>query len=344
MAELLAEARMTQAELAERMGRPKKTVNEIVKGKAMLTPDTALQLERVLGTPASFWNNREKAYREYLARAAEHTSLAKHLEWLRTFPVSAMTKRGCMGASSDKVEQLRALLDFFGVASPVRLASLVRGPASVAYRKSRAFAANPPAVAAWLRMGEIEARSVRCGDFSRDRFIGALRKVRAATAGDAATARTVLQAECAAAGVAVVVVRELPKTRVSGATRWLSPEKALVQLSLRHGFDDHLWFTFFHEAGHVLLHGKRATFIDDGRSESDGLEAEADEFAQDFLIPSQAYSALCVAGDFSRSAVSSFAQEQGIAPGIVVGRLQHDRLVGFALLNDLKRSLAKEWV
>ena len=68
---------MSQAELAERMGRPKKTVNEIVNGKAAITPETALQLERVLGVPARFWMNREQQYREALARAAKHTHTEK---------------------------------------------------------------------------------------------------------------------------------------------------------------------------------------------------------------------------------------------------------------------------
>jgi addiction module HigA family antidote len=67
---------MPQAELAERTGSPKKTINKIIKGKAPITPDTALQLERVLGvSAAAFWNNLEKNYRETLARLAEQERL-----------------------------------------------------------------------------------------------------------------------------------------------------------------------------------------------------------------------------------------------------------------------------
>lgn len=75
--ELLEEKGITQAELAQRMGKPKKTINEIVKGKAEITQDTSLQLERVLGVPSSFWNNRERAYRESLARKKEEERLQK---------------------------------------------------------------------------------------------------------------------------------------------------------------------------------------------------------------------------------------------------------------------------
>ena len=57
---------MSQAELAERTGRPKKTINEIIMGKSAITSETALQLERVLGVPASFWNNLERNYKDLM--------------------------------------------------------------------------------------------------------------------------------------------------------------------------------------------------------------------------------------------------------------------------------------
>lgn len=66
--EKLDELGMTQTDLANRIGRTKKTVNEIITGKAPIEPETALQLERVLGIPARFWNNAERQYRDHLVR------------------------------------------------------------------------------------------------------------------------------------------------------------------------------------------------------------------------------------------------------------------------------------
>jgi HTH-type transcriptional regulator / antitoxin HigA len=68
LVEILSEKSMSQAELARRLGRPKKTVNEIIQGKSGITSDTALQLEKVLGIPAGFWVNRQRYYDEYLAK------------------------------------------------------------------------------------------------------------------------------------------------------------------------------------------------------------------------------------------------------------------------------------
>src|SRR5207302_1014248 len=134
---------------------------------------------------------------------------------------------------------------------------------------------------------------------------------------------------CAEAGVPVVFVREVPGTRASGAARWLTPTKALIQLSLRHLSDDHLWFSFFHEAGHVLLHGKKDTFIHEGQSGAqpvEELEREADAFASNGLIPRRFDAELKYLK--TDQAIVALAGRIGIAPGVVVGRLQHEGLVG----------------
>lgn len=57
LAEYLEAYGMTQTELADRTGLTKKTINEIIRGKSPITPETALKLERSLGRPAHFWNN-----------------------------------------------------------------------------------------------------------------------------------------------------------------------------------------------------------------------------------------------------------------------------------------------
>jgi Zn-dependent peptidase ImmA (M78 family) len=145
-----------------------------------------------------------------------------------------------------------------------------------------------------------------------------------------------LQELCASAGVIVLLIRELPKTHVCGATRWFSKDKALIQLSLRYKSDDQLWFTFFHEAGHIILHGKDLTFLE-GNTEKNEFEAEADCFATDFLIPKGAFKEFIRTQMISISTIRRFAQEIGIAPGIVVGRLQHEEKISYKTqLNELK--------
>ena len=147
---------------------------------------------------------------------------------------------------------------------------------------------------------------------------------------------------CAASGVAWVLVPELPGTHIHGATQWLSPTKALIQLSLRYKSNDQLWFSFFHEAGHILLHGKKEKFLEENGVQSE-KEDEANRFAADKLIPRcrTGSSLLWVPTKLTRES-GVFSDHIGIAPGIVVGRLQFDKHLPPSHLNDLKVRL--DWV
>jgi len=339
--EIIEELGMTQAELAERMGRPRKTVNEIIQGKAAITAVTALQLERVLGTPAQFWANREQNYRQHLARVEEGKRLSDQMAWLRRFPVKAMSKLGWVRACDDKLEQLQELLKFFSIASPDQWESLWLS-SKVSYRTTLAFRSDPEALSAWLRRGEIVAQGIECQAYDAKTFRQTLlTDVRPLTVEPPTVLQPRLVELCARAGVAVAFVPQLPRARVSGATRWLSPDKALIQLSLRYKSDDQLWFTLFHEAGHILLHGKREVFLEDDGM--DGVkEREADEFATRALIPPNSLARFLQGvkpGYISKQAIRQFASEIGVAPGIVVGRLQHDGHLPPSHCNDLKRKL-----
>jgi HTH-type transcriptional regulator / antitoxin HigA len=161
---------------------------------------------------------------------------------------------------------------------------------------------------------------------------------RAASPANPTQARFVpaLRALCASAGVAVVLVPGLPKTGLSGATRWLNPDKALIQLSLRYKSNDHLWFTFFHEAGHILLHGKKELFLEGRNGMDEKKEHEANVFARDRLIPPREFTDFVRQADFSQEAITRLAESIGIAPGIVVGRLQHEDWLPHSHCNALK--------
>jgi addiction module HigA family antidote len=341
--EILEDRGMSQAELAERTGRPKKTINEIIKGKAALTPETAIQLELVLGTPASFWNNREQNYRDWLARQEERKNLSKHITWMRQFPVSNMIKHGWITKFNNQIDQLIEILRFFAIASPDQWQN---GNQMTAFRQSPTFAANPAAVSAWLRQGEIQSAQIQCAPYDEAHFRQALQQIRGLTTQPPEVFVPQVTELCAHAGVAVIFVPEIPGTRTCGATRWLIPTKAMIMLSLRYKTDDHLWFTFFHEAAHILLHGKREVFLEDDDEVSEDVRAkeeEADRFASDFLIPPEAFRRFHPRGaHISHEDIIEFAQLLGIAPGIVVGRLQHDGVVPRQNLNGLKQHF--RWV
>lgn len=326
---------MSQAELAERTGRPKKTISEIITAKAAITAETALQFERVLGVSASFWNNLERNYQEARALMREEEHLQAKVAWLKNFPIKQLIKLGWIPQQNEPLKQMQALLNFFGVAGIEEWKALWMSPQAV-YRKSAAFKNNPYATAAWLRKGEIDAAAIQCEPHDAAMFEGALKTIRTLTTKPPETFEPEMVKLCAEAGVAVTFVPELPGTRVYGVTRWLNPNKALIQLSLRGKSDDHLWFTFFHEAGHILYHGKREVFIEEKDRQVNKAEQEADRFAQNILIPEAAYKAFISNDRFDSASIGRFAKNNSIAPGIVVGRLQHDKVIHFSKGNNLK--------
>jgi Zn-dependent peptidase ImmA (M78 family) len=118
----------------------------------------------------------------------------------------------------------------------------------------------------------------------------------------------------------------------------LNSDLALIQLSLRYKWDDHFWFTFFHEAGHVLLHGKREVFLEESEAAPEQQkEDEANRFASEFLIPRATMRAFTTRTVYSYADVEAFAARIGIAPGIVVGQLQNRGQLPHSHLNRLKR-------
>ena len=332
---------MTQAELAERAGRPRKTINEIVRGQAAITPDTAIQLERVLGIPASFWNRRQQQYDESRARLEALERLRGYGEWPRNFPTSQMARHGWIPPCKTSVQKVEALLRFFGIASPKewdQLWTIQR--LGVVFRKSSSFQTNSYALCAWIRQGELQAAGIGCPAFERRNLESALLGVKDLVRDLPDGFDRVLVRRMALCGVAVAFVPLIRGVHAWGATRWIKADKAVMVFSLRGRYEDIFWFSFFHEAAHLLLHGKREAFVEEtGRAESTA-EKEADAFARDLLVDASLWQEF-VSGRrlYSALDVTEFAGKAGVSPAIIVGRLQHEGRIDKSALNGLRRKV-----
>ncbi len=329
---------ISQAEFARRCGRSPKLISEIIAGKASLEPETALQFEKVLGVDASILLGIEADYQLHRARESEAADAAGSGAWVKGFPVKELAKRGAIRRPKTDADAVSELLAFFRVGS-VNAWNLKYGLANVAYRHSPSIKSDETALATWLRLGEIEAEGQECADYSENRFKKVLKEIRELTRAPIEQALPRSRQLCNQSGVALVLVKPLPKTALSGAAWWQSPRKAVIQLSARHKSDDHLWFSFFHEAAHILLHSKKSVFVDEVNGGDADLEAEANDWAANTLIPRSAWERFVQSSLRSELAVRAFAEEQGISPGIVVGMLQHRDLLPWTHLNGLKMRL-----
>jgi len=285
----LAAREMSQAECARRCGRSAKLISEIVTGKAPIQPETALQLERVLGLPSNVWLGIESDYRLLLARRADAERAEAHRDWLTTFPVGELIERGMVERRGTVAETTDQLLAFFGVGS-ARAWRARYGSVRVAIRKTPGVDIDDIALATWLRLGEVGADDILCGEYDGVGFRKALIRIAALIRRRDAKARKLARELCQVAGVALVEVEPLANAAIAGAARWLTPRKALSQLGHADGEAHRFWLTFFHQAAHLLLHSKKVVFVDPERpdeqpdnGDADDIESQADEWAAAFL-------------------------------------------------------------
>lgn len=336
--EVISELGMTKDELARRMNRPAPKLSSIFKGEKAITPDTALQLEKVVGVPAHIWTGLESDYRLTLARnqeTLETQKLRDESSLVTKFCYSELVKLGYVPKKTKAIEKVRELQHFFGVTSLRNIATLKRY--QVAFRKG-AGKRSPEATSAWLRIGELKAQKTDAAPFRKDLLEKNLPIIRGMTRLLPKDFETKLHQILLNSGVVLVLCPHLPKTYLHGATFWLRQNKAVLMLTIRGSWADIFWFSLFHEIGHLLLHGKQMVFLegDNREVELDEHEREADKFAADTLIPPDEYKSFLKARAFFPKDIETFAHSIGIDPGIVVGRLQHDGFLKKSWHNHLR--------
>ncbi len=342
--EKLEEIGMTQSELSTRMGRPEKTISAIINGKSAITPETALQLESVLNIPARFWMNRERQYREALARLEQEKLLTNSIDWLKDLPLKHMIKLGWIKGKLTEKELVHACLSFFGVASPKEWKELwLNEKTNVAFRISLAYTNMPAAIAAWLRHGEIIASKQHLTAYNKNQFKNALKSIRKIAYYHPKDFQSQLKELCDESGVKLVFTPSFAKASISGATRWIG-HHPVIQLSGRYKSNDHFWFTFYHEAAHILLHGKKDIFLEnlEGSDMDQQKEEQANDFAKEFLVPEKYWKKFLQNEKWTEEVINDFAQSIYIHPGIVVGQLQHAGQIGFNQFNPLKEKILLE--
>jgi HTH-type transcriptional regulator/antitoxin HigA len=338
----LEELGINQTALSNRIGLSRKVINEIITGKAPITATTAIFLERVLNVPAHFWNNLQKNYDLNLAVLQQQEGIQQDIKALKRFPVKQMIDYGWIPEAKTKEEKVYHLYKFFSIA---RLNNFENALA-IRFRRSIKKNVSKESIFAWLRKGELEVQRIETNEFDKKRLLDSLPYFRTLSKSTPEVFQSEIKKKCADAGVAVAFIPDLPKTYINGATFWLTNSRAALLLSLRFKTNDHLWFSFFHEIAHLLIHKNTGTFIDlDENSlepEEQKREKEADEFAANILIPSKEWEKFKVGKHFSKARVLQFSHEIGLAPGIVVGRLQNEGLILYSHLNGLKERY--DWV
>lgn len=328
---------VTQKWLAERTGLTEKHISDIINEKVNISADVATRLANVFGGSASFWINLDANYRADKARMEARHNAEAEVDYLDKIPYKVLEVAGYVEKTSDKIDQVLNMQRFFGV----NALNLVLKSQSVAFRKSKhAHPINPYLIAAWLRHGEIEAMRLQSvEDYDSDKLRAAMLEIRKMTRMDVGEAIDSIKNILFSCGVILVVSKFLNGTYINGATRWIG-RNPMIQLSDRGKRDDILWFTLFHEIGHILLHSKKDSFIEIEDVEQDEeKELAADNFAKEYLIPDVQYNIFIdeCGGVISKERIIEYSNRIDIAPSILLGRLQREHKVAYRQYGDLHR-------
>ncbi len=318
IAEILNDRNLSLQMFATKMDSSTLHVKDLLHGYISINDEIAQKLQNVLGASSEFWLNRENKYRDSLNRLYS----AEQDKWIRELPVKDMIKFGWLAKAKNTLQDYLA---YFNVPDTItwnrKYSDVI---SATAFRISSAYKAHPASIAAWLRQGEIQAQSIRCNAWNKEEFKERLSSIRTLTKRKSPkNFLPELVKHCAECGVAVVVVQTPAGCSASGAAKFITDSQAMIILSFRYKTDDHFWFTFFHEAGHLILHGHKTLFIEDDKQDQEGNEEqEANNFSKDVLIPRDYQSYLYQMRTDKRS-LMDLANDLDISLGILVGQLQH---------------------
>ena len=316
--ELIDYIGLSKAAFARHLGVSIGYLNRVISSQIPLSIEFAIKLEMVTKVPASFWNSLEANYRTQLNRLV---CLAEEdRKWLKEQPRKEMLKRGWISGETEQ-EQFQSLLSFYRVANRKAWLEVWDTPLAAA-RVSPKYKVSPSAVAAFVRAGEIEAEAIQCQPYSAEKFREVISSFLDLVK-QTMTREVLLEMRrlCAEAGVALVFVKSVNGAPLNGVTRWISKDKAMILLSLRTMREDIIWFSFFHEAKHILDEKKKTNFLTGEAWKNSPDEKNADDFAADMLLSRTVNKQVCMLQTMDE--LKTFARDNNVSTSIVAGRIHH---------------------
>ncbi len=331
--ELIDDSGLTQEDFAKRLDTTPKNLSLLVRGEQSLSKDIAMKLSRLLGTSIGYWLNLQKAYDTLMAEYASYQELIEERKVFDYFDYKCFRdKYGLKDCPRDKNEQIRCTREFLKV-STLRVLTKVDMAANFRSSSSEMSESNIVKANAMVQIATNRALKVDAPKFDKMR----LEKVV-----DYALTQTTnhdgfyqdLRDKLLEAGVVFEVLPNIEGSNTNGMTKKLG-KYIVLMVNDRRLYSDSFWFTLFHEIGHIM-NGDLGISFDKEKGE---IEEKADKYAQDKLIPSNEYEDFIKKRKFSVDSIKQFSRQINRDPGIVLGRLQNDGLVGYkdVALNSLRK-------
>jgi HTH-type transcriptional regulator / antitoxin HigA len=313
----------TQEQLADVLGRPLQSVNQIINGKKEITPETALALGEALGTSAELWLNLESAYRLSRSRAAD-PDVGRRARLNALVPVRKLIGLGWIEGPDD-LDELEAEVCRF-----LEIDSIDTEPdLAMAARRGDGYGELTPAQMAWSFRAKHVASTMQAPRFNARRLETKVKELpqRSCRAEDVRE----LEQDLKRLGVRFVVVPRLSGAKIDGAAFWLGPSAPVVAIALRFDRIDSFWFTLMHELAHIHQGHAKVGYLDtnlvdasrEQASRKPHYERRADDLASQWLIPEDQLQEFIASTKpyYSAAKVRALAAHVGVHPGVVAGRL-----------------------
>lgn len=338
ISEIIDDLEITQEEFAIRLGTTAKTISKLVNGEANISKDLAMKLASMLNTSPEVWLNLQKKYDLALIEQSKKEEMAEEVKLIQEVDYSFFVKLGVLPAVRNAADKVSNLCSYLSIS---RLSILTETDYNLKFRNGIKDPKQKNILSAniWVETATKVGRSYVTKPYNERALSTAVKKIVEMTTSPIEQVLDQIKNLLAECGVALVMLPYLKNSGLHGVVKWLSKEKALVAISDRRKYSDTFWFTLFHELGHVFqkrIKDVSYTWESDTVDES---EHEADMFAQERLIPADQYQAFVENGAFSSSAIIAFARRINRDPGIIVGRLQNDRLILHSQNNSLRTKI-----
>lgn len=336
---------ITQEELAKRLQTTPKYVSDLVNGRINLTEEMVLKLSIVFGTSTTMWLNLNQRYIEKKLEIEKRKQLDTECELVRRLDYKFWVELGLVRPTRVAVEKVQELQKYFKVSS---LSVLGQKNFLVQYRTSVSEVTdiNVMNANAWVQTAINIGSQAEVVPFDKKKLYDIIPEIRNMTVQNPEEFYPRLKKLLADCGVALVLLPNLKNCGVNGAVKWIGKEKVVLALNDRRKYADTFWFALFHELGHVLQQRIKVLLVSEKNKDDlevndliQKLEIEADLFSQNTLIPMEAYEIFLKANPrgFTVEAIRQFAQQINILPGIIIGRLQRDKYLGYnTTLNSMK--------
>lgn len=341
ISEIIEDMDITQEEFAVRLGTTPKTISKLVNCETGISKDLAMKLSNMLNTSSDVWLNLQKQYDVQMIEKKRIEELSSQIEVVREIDYSFFVRNNLLPSTRDAIQKIQNLCSFLSISS---LNILTEEQYNLSFRngiktlqKKNILSSN-----VWVETATKIGRKYDAEIFDEKKLREAVNGIVELTNKPLNETIDYIKEELLNCGVVLVMIPYLKNSGLHGFVKWFNKDKVLVAISDRRKYTDTFWFTFFHEIGHVFQRNIRDISYTWESDIIDELENDANEYAQNMLIPYEKYQMFIDRNKFTLSSVLAFSTEINRDPGIIVGRLQNDEKIKHSQHNKLKLKIPNE--